>query len=162
MLHRLICLLAICIPSLAFAQRFATVDLNAVKASMPETLEMQAVIDSTSAKYEAEFNNLREKFQKELTDFQALSADTPNSIKERRAQEIQELNQKMQQFVTTAQVELQEVQQKLSSAIDDRIHEAISIVARQGGYGLVLDSRQALYIEAVDVTQQVIQLLHGI
>lgn len=159
MLHRLICLFILCIPSLAFAQRFATVDLNAVKASMPEAIEMQAAIDSTAQKYEAEFNNLREKFQKELTDFQALSADTPNSIKERRAQEIQELNQKMQQFVTTAQVELQEIQQSLSSAIDDRIHDAITIVARQGGFSLVLDSKQPLFIEAVDVTQSVIEAL---
>lgn len=159
MLHRLICLFLLCIPSLAFAQRFATVDLNAVKASMPEAIEMQAAIDSTAQKYEAEFNNLREKFQKELTDFQALPADTPNSIKERRAQEIQELNQKMQQFVTTAQVELQELQQSLSSTIDDRIHDAITIVARQGGFSLVLDSKQPLFIEAVDVTQSVIEAL---
>lgn len=154
-MRRLLILLALLLPAMAYAQRFATVDLNAVKAGMPEVEQMQAAIDASSKKYEEEFNNLREKFQKELTDFQALPADTPNSIKERRAQEVQELNQKMQQFVTDAQAELQQMQQSLSAPIDERIRLAIATVAREGGYTLVLDISQPLYIEGVDVTAQV-------
>ncbi|MCM1029103.1 MAG: OmpH family outer membrane protein [Pseudoflavonifractor sp.] len=152
--HFIIAILAL-LPTMTFAQRLATVDMVAVKAGMPEVEQMQAAIDAASKKYEAEFSNLREKFQKELTDFQALPPDTPNSIKERRAQEIQELNQKMQQFVTDAQAELQEMQQGLMAPINSRIKQAIATVAREGGYALVLDSTQPLFIEAVDVTSQV-------
>jgi len=156
MLKHFILTILILFPALAGAQqRFGTVDLDAVKADMPETASMQNAIDEASKKYEAEFANLREKFQKELTDYQALADDTPNSIKQRRAQEIQELNQKMQQFVADAQAELQMQQQALEGPVNERINGAIRQVAAQGGYTLILDVKTPLYIEAEDVTAQV-------
>lgn len=156
MLKQLLLILVILFPALAGAQqRYGTVDLDAIRADMPETASMQNAIDEASKKYEAEFANLREKFQKELTDYQALPADTPNSIKQRRAQEIQELNQKMQQFVTDAQAELQMQQQALEGPITERIREAIRQVGAEGGYAMILDVKTPLYIDAADVTMQV-------
>lgn len=159
MLRSVCILLAAMISSLAYAQRFGTVDLAAIKADMPEMQEVQAVFEASSKKYEVEFNNLREKFQKEFNEYQTLAADTPKSIKERRAQEIQELDNKMQQFINDSQAELQQLQESLINPIEERIRMAIATVAREEGFSLILDVTQPLYIEAEDVTPQVRTML---
>lgn len=155
MIKRLVLSLILLIPAMAFAQRFATVDLKAIRAELPEMNDVQAAVDATSKKYEEEFANLRAKFQKEFNDFQSLAADTPNSIKERRAQEIQELDIKMQQFISDSQRELEQLRKDLMSPVNDRIMQAIREVGREGGYSMVLDVDTPLFIEAVDVTPQV-------
>lgn len=117
--------------------------------------EVQASLDASSKKYEEEFANLRAKFQKEFNDYQSLSADTPNSIRERRAQEIQELDRKMQQFTADAQTELEQLRAELIAPVDERIRQAIDEVGRENGYSLILDSATPLFIQAVDATFQV-------
>lgn len=160
MMLRNICILILTlIPAIASAQRFGTVDMAAIKADMPEMQQVRAMFDESSKKYEVEFNNLREKFQKEFNEYQNLAADTPKSIKERRAQEIRELDAKMQQFVSDSQAELQQLQESLTAPIEERIRQAIANVAITGGYSLILDVTQPLYIVAEDVTPQVRALL---
>lgn len=154
-LRNVILLLLALFASQAYAQRFATVDMKAVTAEMAAAAQVQAAIDEASAKYEAEFGNLREKFKKEFNDYQALDASTPKSIRERRAQELQELDRKMQQFASDAQAELQALREELMAPIDSQIRRAIAAVARSGGYSLIMDVDQPLFIEAVDVTAQV-------
>lgn len=156
MLKRILFIALTLLPAMAWAQlRLGTADIEAIRAEMPETAAMQTAIDEASKKYEAEFSNLREKFQKELTDYQALPADTPNSIKQRRAQEIQELNQKMQQFITDAQAELQQQKQILEAPVTQRINDAIRLVGAEGGFAMILDVKTPLYIQAEDVTHLV-------
>lgn len=154
-LRKVILILLAFIPAMAFAQRFGTVDMTSLMDEMAAAARVQTTVDSVSKKYEAEFGNLREKFKKEFNDFQALDESTPKSIREHRAQELQELDQKMQQFVAEAQSELQALRESLMAPIEEQIRQAIAAVAQAGGYSLIMDINQPLFIEAVDVTPQV-------
>ncbi|MBO4944352.1 MAG: OmpH family outer membrane protein, partial [Muribaculaceae bacterium] len=103
MLKNLILALLIALPSFAFGQKFGVIDTPSILTAMPEAKDMEATLSAASKKYEDELKNLQDKFNKEYTDYQNLAADTPESIKQRRAQELQELQQKMDQFMSSAQ-----------------------------------------------------------
>ena len=107
---------ALLLPAIAAAQKFGTIDVNAIFTAMPETTAAQTQLQEVSKKYEAEYKKLEEEVNKKVQEFQALAADTPQSIKDRRQQEIQELAQKVETFQNTASQDIQRQQQQLIAA----------------------------------------------
>ena len=91
MFKKIVLAILVALPLSTFAQKFGVVDL-------------EAVFTDTSKKYEEEFQKLQEEVNKLYADYQAIQNDasTPESIKERRMQEIQEKAQKVDQFRNTA------------------------------------------------------------
>ncbi len=149
MIKRLILAFLIALPSMAFAQKFGVVNTESVVSALPEYKEMQATYEASAKKLQDEYDNLREKFQKEFNEYQAMPEDTPNSIKERRTQELQELDQKIQQFSLNAQNELQQTQ--------ERVRTAIQTVGQEGSFTMIFENTMPVYTgtDAVDVTPQV-------
>ena len=101
MFKKIVIALLLALPMSLFAQKFGVVDIEAVLSAMPETKAMQTQLTDTSKKYEDEFQKLQEEVNKLYADFQNIQNDTetPQSIKERRMQEIQERSLKIQQFL---------------------------------------------------------------
>ncbi len=154
MIKKLIIAILLMIPSMAFAQKFGVVDTEGIMTNMPEIKEMQATLEATSKRYEDELGNLRQKFQKELEEYQNLAADTPETIKQRREEELQQLDQKMQQFYQNAQNEMQQTQARLLQPIQDRVRQAISAVGAEGGFTFIFEKQLPLFTgtDAEDVT----------
>lgn len=161
MFKKLLIAIVIALPLSAFAQKFGTVDLGQVFEAMPESTAMRTQITDASKKYEDEFMKLKEEMNKLYTDFQAIQNDpaTPESIKERRMQEISDKEQKLQQFHATAQQELEALSQRLSAPIQQKLLEAIKSVGQEGGYTFVLPNDPGLILyagsEVTDLTAQV-------
>ncbi len=89
-----------------------------------------------------------EEFQKLYTEFQTLQADanTPESIKERRMQEIQERHAKIEQFSNTAQQDLQRLQQTLAAPIVQKVQDAVKAVGAEGAYTMVFPNAPDLLL----------------
>ncbi len=157
MIKKLILAFLILFPSMAFAQKFGVVNTESVVSALPEFKEMQASYEASAKKLQDEFDNLREKFQKELNELQAMPEDTPTSIRERRTQEVQELDQKIQQFSLNAQNELQQTQQRLLQPIMERVRTAIQTVGQEGNFTMIFENTLPVYTgtDAIDVTAQV-------
>lgn len=147
MIKRLIIAIAIALPMSIFAQKFGIVDADAVLKQMPEYNAMQTQIQDASAKYQQEFDKLNEEFEKKVTEYQTLEKDaaTPQSIKERRIQEIQELRAKIEQFQNTVYQDLQRQQAQLQAPIEQRIMEAINSVGAEGGYVFIFPKGLPLF-----------------
>ncbi len=139
MIKKLILLLLIALPVSVFAQKFGVVDEQAIISSLPDVKDVEAKLAEASKTYENELQKLTEEFNKKMTEFQALQKDTttPESIKERRMQELQELDQKMQQFQNTAMEDLRRQQQQLMAPIQQKVIDAIKAVGQEGGYTLI-------------------------
>lgn len=148
---------AIVVPAGLFAQKFGVVNAEEVFNSLPEVTKIQEQIEESSKRYEDEFKKLQEEFDKKYTEFQALGQDTPDSIKERRMAELQELDQKMQQFRNTAQQDLQRQQQTLIAPIEQKIMEAINAVGQEGNYTFIFQDGMAPYAgkDVINVTSEV-------
>lgn len=159
MIKKLIFVLAVAIalPVAVNAQKFGIVNADEIVNILPEFKAMQDQIAEASKRYEDEFKKLTEEFDKKYTEFQALPQDTPDSIKERRLAELQELDGKMQQFRNTAQQDLQRQQQTLLAPIEQKIVDAINAVGSEGGYTFIFQEGMASYVgkDVINVTEEV-------
>jgi len=148
---------AFALPVLAAAQKFGTVDVNAIFSAMPESQAAQNQLTEASKKYEDEFKKLQEEFDKKFQEYQGLAADTPANIKERREQELQELSNKMQQFRNTAAQDLERQNQTLIAPIEQKLNEAIKAVGQEGSFTFIFQNGMPLFAgkEVIDITATV-------
>lgn len=142
---------ALVLPVIAAAQKFGVVDVNAIFTAMPETTAAQTQLQEASKKYEGEFTKLQEEVNKKIQEYQALAADTPDAIKERRQQEIQELGQKVDTFRNTASQDLERQQQQLMAPIQQKLSDAIKAVGQEGAYTFIFENGIPIFVGA-DVT----------
>ena len=157
MIKKLLLSIMIALPTMAFAQKFGYVDTQALMQELPEIKEMQTQLEASAQKYDAEGKNLQQEFEKKLKEFQEMDAATPEAIKQRRTQELQELDQKIQQFRQTAQQDLQRQQEQLFAPIQQKIMTAIQSVGKEGNYTMIFESNVPIYTgaDAVDLTSAV-------
>ena len=95
-------------PMCLFAEvKIGTVDTQEVFTLMPELKTAQASLEEVNKKYQTEYKALQEEFNKKLQEYQALAKDTPETIKQRREQELNELGQKIQTFEQVANQDIQ-------------------------------------------------------
>ena len=157
MLKKLLLAALLAAPMCLFAQaKLGYVNTTEIFNLMPEKKTAEATIAEVSKKYENEFKALQDEFQKKYGEYQALAQDTPASIKERREQELQELNNKIQNFQDVAGQDMQRQQQTLVAPIQEKIRTAIQSVGAENGFTFIFDMSipTVLYTgsDAVNVT----------
>ncbi len=154
MFKKIILALLVALPMSAAAQKFGTVDINSIIETMPEVADLQRQITEATQKYEAEFQKLVEEVNKLYTEYQQIAEDpaTPQTIKDRRIQEITDRQQKVEQFRTTATQDLQRQQEQLMAPIQARMNDAIKAVGQEGGYTFIFPNEPSLILyQGVDV-----------
>ncbi len=157
MIKKLLIAIFIALPMSAFAQKFAVINTQQLMESMPEIKNVNEQMEAASKKHEDEFSKLQEEFQKKYEEFQALDANTPQTIKDRRMQEMQELDAKVQQFRQTATQDLQRQQQQLMAPIQESVMKAIQGVGAEGNYTFVFENMVPVYVgtDVTDITDTV-------
>lgn len=158
MIKKILLAVAVALPMLATAQspKFGTVNADEVFTVMPDTKTAQEELAAVSKQYEDEYGKLNEELQKKFTEYQALQNDasTPQGIKDRRLQEMQELDQKAQQFLQTAQNDIQQKQAQLMQPIQEKLIKAIREVGTNNGFTMIFPAGLAPFTstDVIDVT----------
>ena len=144
----------IALPMSVFAQKFGVVNTNQLMESLPEIKTINEQMEAATKKYEDEFAKLQEEFNKKYQEFQALEESTPQTIKERRMQEMQELDSKIQKFRETAMQDLQRQQQQLMAPVQENVVKAIQSVGAEGGFTFIFENMMPVYVgtDVTDVT----------
>lgn len=157
MIKKLLLAIMIALPMSVFAQKFAVINTQQLMESMPEIKTVNEQLEAANKKYQDEFTKLQEEFQKKFEEFQGLEASTPQTIKDRRMQEMQELDNKIQQFQATASQDLQRQQQQLMAPIQEKVMQAVQAVGAEGSYTFVFEKGQAIYTgsDVADITAAV-------
>lgn len=146
---------------MAQTAKIGHVDIKAIYNAMPEKAQAQAQLEAFSKQYQIEYNTVQEEFNKKFADYQALAVDaaTPATIKERRMQEIQESDHKIQRFLNKADADIAAKEKELNAPILEKINKAIKAVGAEGGFTYILDisSTPVPYTgpDAIDLTPQV-------
>lgn len=150
MIKKLLVAIMIALPMCVAAQapKFGIVNVNNVFEAMPDKATAQTTLETASKTYEDEFKKLTDELEKKYTEFQGLAADTPETIKQRRIQEIQEFEQKIQQFRATAQQELQRQQEQLMAPIQQKIQTAIQAVGSENGFTFIFPDAMPSFVGA--------------
>lgn len=139
----------------AFAQKFGTVDTEAIFQLMPERTSAEEQLANASKTYENELTKLRENFDKEYAEFQALEENNP--IRNSRMQALQELNNRIQQFYEQAQQDLARQQQTLLEPVQEKLTNAIKKVGANNGFTFIFPLGVSIYsgTDVVDCTPMV-------
>ena len=153
---------AIAIPmGVTAQQKLATVNVQEIFKAMPETAAAETSLAIASQKYQDEYKRLETEFNQKYADFQSIAEDhdTPSTIKERRMQEIQQNDDKIQKYIADAKADMEKRRSTLQAPIYEKIRATIATVGNEGGYTYVFDvsSTPVAYSgpDAIDITQEV-------
>ena len=130
-------------PLMLLAQaRIGIVNSQELFELMPEKVAAEAQLKALSDKYHAEYKLLQAEFDKKYADYQTVAADAsmPETIKERRVQELQESDKKMREFQRRAADDIAAQRQALTKPLTDKIQDAIRRAGEQGGLDVVFDT----------------------
>ena len=154
-MKKLIVLLLMILPLGAIAQevKIAFVKTQEVFMAMPEVSGMEKQMADLNEKYRVELKQMQDEYQKKYSDFVAQQDSLTENIKLRRMQEIQDIQERMDNFVQVAQQDVQK-KQELLQPIQQKLHEAIQKVGEEKGYTYIIDPAALLYTgtNAVDAT----------
>ena len=156
-MKKLIVLLLMILPLGAIAQevKIAFVKTQEVFMAMPEVSGMEKQMADLNEKYRVELKQMQDEYQKKYSDFVAQQDSLTENIKMRRMQELQDMEQRTQNFIQISQQDFQKKKGELITPIQDKLKNAIKAVGDEKGYTYILDPQIVLYQgnTAVDATQ---------
>lgn len=145
--------------------KIATVNIQDVYNAMPDKALADKQLKATSDQFKAEYDAMKEEFNKKFADYQAIAGDetVPATIKERRMMEIQENDKKIQAFLVQADKDVKKLEQDLKEPIMKKINIALEDIGVEGHYTYIFDtSKTPLAYQgegAVDLTADLKQRL---
>ncbi len=147
MLKKLIIALMCCLPMTLVAQslKFGTVNTAEVITAMPERAEAEKQMQDLTKRYEDEFVKLQEDFQKKYQEVQAMGDTVPETIKMRRYEELQAMDQRIQSFRQVAEQDLAKKQEEVFIPIQQKLMDAINAVGAENGFTYIFDANAAYY-----------------
>ena len=137
-----------------FAQdlKFGHVSIQELAAGMPEMVDGKKKLDGISKQYEGELAKMYEELNKKYTDFVAAKDSLTDAIKGRRTQELQELEQRFNNFRQSSTEEVQKQQAELERSVMEAIVKAVKAVGEENGYLYIMDKNNALFINSAKST----------
>ena len=147
MLKKLIIAIMCCLPLTMVAQslKFGTVNTAEVLAVMPERADAEKQLQDLTKRYEDEFMKLQEDFQKKYQEVQAMGDTVPETIKMRRYEELQAMDQRIQSFRQVVEQDLAQKQEELFIPIQQKLMDAINAVGSENGFTYIFDANAAYY-----------------
>ena len=148
-MKKLIALLLVLLPFVGAANaqeaKIAFVNTQEVFMALPEVADMRKQIDDLNANYQKELETMQNEFQKKYSDFISQQDSLTENIKVRRMQEVEDLRQRMDNFVQVAQQDVNKKQQELIAPIQQKMADAIKAVGTEQGYTYIIDPQVLLY-----------------
>lgn len=129
----IIALMAV-LPFGAFAQKFGHINSSDIIPLMSEYKAAQAEMEELVKQYQEELDYMQNEYSKKVDDYMKNRETLPESIRERREQELTESQQKMQQYYNDCEVNKNQKESQLMGAIEDKVLKAIKAVGEEGGY----------------------------
>ena len=142
---------ALCIGTVSFTNaqsKIAHINTQDLITAMPEMKEAQKQLETLSKTYQKDIQSSITEFQTLLKQYEAEAATKSEEENAKRGQEIQEKQQRIQQFQADAQKDLQKKELDLIQPITEKAKAAILKVGRAQGFDYVLDSSQGTTILA--------------
>ncbi|WP_329905212.1 OmpH family outer membrane protein [Porphyromonas pogonae] len=145
-------------PICSFAQqKIGIVNTQEIMAKLPDVKDANAKMEQLTKKYEADLNGMRDEFQKKAEAFTKEKATLVESIRLRKEQELQDIQNRITSSYQVMQEDLQKQQETLLRPIQVKVTDAIKKVGDANACTYVMESTMMLYVgsTAVDLTDKV-------
>lgn len=140
------------------AQKVAHINLDSLISIMPESKAAQQSVQDYAKQLEQQVTQMQTELQ---AKYEAYQKDAPNLapiVKESKEKELNDLNQRIQDFQQQAQQDYQKKSAELSKPVYDKAKKAIDAVAKEAGYKYVLDTSTGLVLYS-EATEDIIGLV---
>ena len=130
-----------------FAQgyKFGHIDLQALLSVMPERAKAEKDFQAFAEELQAQSDNMQKEYTSKLQAFEADQDSLSDFMRQARIDEIQNLQQRIQQFQAMAQQQMQKKEQDMMAPIVQSARNAINEVAKEKGLLYVFESNSILY-----------------
>ena len=141
------------------AQKFGHITAELLLQEMPEYDSAQVKLQELNTSYELEIERIQVEINKKIEEFQQTEATMSQLIKEAKASEIQEMQQRLQNFAQTAQQDLQQQQMAFLQPVMDKARKAIEEVAKEHQLLYVFDMSQGNPVYASEESMDMLPLV---
>jgi len=125
--------------------KFGHIDLQALIQVMPERAAAEETFNKFQKELEDIYGDMQKDYQTKLTEFEQMGADVSEIKKNAKVAEIQDIQQRMQNYQVTAQQQLQQKQNEVMKPIYDKAQNTIADVAKDQGLLYVFEANSLLY-----------------
>jgi outer membrane protein len=141
-------LLFVSIASQGQQLKFGHINSADLLAMLPEVKKADSTLQTYQKSLEDQNQVMLVDYQKKIQEYQALPPTTTDVIKDVKQQEIKDLENRIQQFQSTAQDKLQNKKEEVYSPILKKTEDAIKEVAKTSGYAYVFDTSAGAVVYA--------------
>ena len=127
--------------------KFAYVDFTELMQLMPEMDSARVQTEAASIEAEETYKAMVEEFQTKYQQFEQKKATWTPAIAESKAAELQQIQQRIQEFEQAIQMDLQQLQQALQAPIYEKAQKVVSDMAKEKGFAAVFEKASLLYID---------------
>jgi len=138
--------------------KFGHINSTTLLSQMPETKAADSTLQKFGSSLEAQLKTMTNEYQSKVSDFRANEATMAEPIKEMKAKEINDLEQRIQDFQDSAQQSLQKKKEEIYTPIIKKAEDAIKGIAKEKGYSYIFDTSVGVVLfaqESDDIMPQV-------
>ena len=138
--------------------KFGHINSTQLLSLMPETKVADSTLQKFGTSLESQLKTMTNEYQSKVGDFRANEATMAEPIKEMKAKEINDLEQRIQDFQDSAQQSLQKKKEEIYTPIIKKAEDAIKGIAKEKGYSYIFDTSVGVVLfaqESDDILPQV-------
>jgi len=120
--------------------KFGHINSTQLLSMMPETKLADSTLQKFGASLESQLKTMTNEYQSKVSDFRANEATMSEPIKEAKAKEINDLEQRIQDFQESAQQSLQKKKEEIYTPIIKKAEDAIKDIAKEKSYSYIFDT----------------------
>jgi len=127
--------------------KFGHIDLQALVQLMPERATAETDFNNFQSELEDVLGEMNQNYQTKLKELEALGQDASEVKRNAKITELQDIQQRIQNYQMTANQQLQQKQAEVLQPVFDKAEKAIEEVAKEQGLLYVFDigTRVVLY-----------------
>jgi len=138
--------------SAAAQPKFAHVNFSELVQLSPEADKARATMAASSKEAQETYQAMVDGFNTKYSQYEAKANTWTAAIRDSKTKEIQEIQQRIQEFGQTVDAELQQQQQTLMAPIVKKAQDTVKDLAKQGGYVYVFDVGSLMYYDDTQST----------
>jgi outer membrane protein len=120
-------------------QKFGHVNTSEIIPLMPEYTQAQTELNAMGKEYDDELKRTQEEFTRKYQELVQQADSLPKNILERRQKELQDMEQRNQDYIQEANQNMQRAQSEKMTPILQKLDAAIQAVGKADGYLYIFD-----------------------
>jgi outer membrane protein len=133
----------------------AHIDVQELLSKMPEMTTAKAQLETLSKTFDGEYSKMVTEYQTKMKKYEGEAATAGDAENEKRAKEMQDMGQRIQQYRDTAQKQLQDKETEIVKPIMDKAKAAIIKTAKAKGYQYVMDASALIVADGPNLFEDV-------